>query len=63
VNVGSTAQYVVISGSGQLGTAAGTITSIDPGKLNAALANLEDRNSKLEAIVVQQAKTIAQQQQ
>jgi hypothetical protein len=62
VNVGATAEYVVISGSGQLGTAAGTISSINPFKLNAALAKLEERNNKLEAMVTEQAKTIAQQQ-
>ena len=60
-NVGSTGQYVVINGNGQLGTAATTITTINPTKLNAALAKLEKsnedlktRNTRLEAIVAQQ---------
>ena len=62
MNVGSSAQYVVVNGNGQLGTAATTISSTDPGKLNAAVAGLEERNMKLEAAVIAQEAAIAAQQ-
>ena len=57
-NVGATAEYVVIDSSGRLGTKATKITSINPSKLNAALASMEDRNTKLEATVERQEKDL-----
>jgi hypothetical protein len=62
-NVGASADYVVVNANGQLGTAATTISSIDPRKLNDALVKLNERNAKLEATVADQAKTIAQMRQ
>ena len=57
------ARYVVVDADGRLGTASSVgITSISPGKMNADLARLEERNTKLEATVAEQAKTLSQQQ-
>jgi len=63
VNVGTYAQYVLINANGQLGTAATNITSINPGKMNDAIAKLEARNTKLEASNSKLETTLAEQQQ
>ena len=61
--VGLTGEYVVINANGQLGTTAGTITGINPNRLNNAIANLEERNTKLEADIASQRKALALQEQ